>query len=306
MNGEYNLQRKIVKGEAYKNWRLNGEYVLNPDDNVERFNALVPTDLAVFSFDGDICPTAASVVFVAQSIHEDAPLHAQLDSFLEARRMAALWDSELARIVASAGIPEAHPINALLLDAALEDASLGGTRGVRRLSSQPSGRKLSREDLQRARQKAEEIGSLGEDYVNSFMLRLKDEGRIEGFQWVSLENAVAPYDFLLMRLGGQRRLVDVKATSGEFERPIHISLNELRQMSAGADQYDLYRIYDIGDGAAKLRIAENVKDFAASVVAVFDALPTDVTVDGISVPPSFLNFQAETKVELIGDRDDVE
>src|SRR2546426_10861620 len=28
--GELNLQRKIMKGAAYKNWRLNGEFVHNP------------------------------------------------------------------------------------------------------------------------------------------------------------------------------------------------------------------------------------------------------------------------------------
>jgi hypothetical protein len=293
-----------VKGETYKNWRLNGEYLGNPDDSPQRFDVLMPTDFAVFSFEGDIYPTSASLVFVAQLVSEDLALHSQLDSFLGKRRMAALAGPELARIVAGAEIQEAHPINALLLDAALEDASLGGIRGMTRLSSRPSGRRLSRRDLQRARQRAEDIGNLGEEYVNSFLFRLREQRRIGAFEWVSLENAIAPYDFIRTDLAGERRLLDVKATSGEFNRPIHISFNELLQMRAGPEQYDLYRIYDIGEGTAKLRIAANAGAFASQILDVVLTLPSEVSIDGISVPPSTLSFGSEIEVDLVVDTDE--
>src|SRR5690242_266915 len=29
--GVHNLQRKILKGSAYKNWRLDGEFITNPE-----------------------------------------------------------------------------------------------------------------------------------------------------------------------------------------------------------------------------------------------------------------------------------
>src|SRR5438445_3381780 len=41
----HDLQRKIVKFGSYKNWRLNGEFVHNPDDSPERYNSLEPGDL---------------------------------------------------------------------------------------------------------------------------------------------------------------------------------------------------------------------------------------------------------------------
>ena len=36
----YQLQRKIIKTGSYKNWRLNGEFIFNPEDIPERFNSL--------------------------------------------------------------------------------------------------------------------------------------------------------------------------------------------------------------------------------------------------------------------------
>ena len=57
--GEHNLQRKIVKFGAYKNWRLNGEYIADPTDFPERFRILSPGDYAIFDFEGAAVPTSA-------------------------------------------------------------------------------------------------------------------------------------------------------------------------------------------------------------------------------------------------------
>lgn len=46
----WNLQRKIIKGGSYKNWRLNGEYIANPPDQPNRFDVLVPGDFVIFDF----------------------------------------------------------------------------------------------------------------------------------------------------------------------------------------------------------------------------------------------------------------
>ena len=45
-----NLQRKIIKGASYKNWRLDGEFVHNPYDMPERFNMLEAGDIALFGW----------------------------------------------------------------------------------------------------------------------------------------------------------------------------------------------------------------------------------------------------------------
>ena len=77
----------------------------------------------------------------------------------------------------------------------------------------------------------------------------------------------------------------MKTTRGEFDRRIHISLGELVEMSRGPERYDLFRVYEVTDGEARLRIARDVKPFADRVLQTLAQLPQGVTVDSISVPP---------------------
>ena len=75
----HNYQRKIIKGAAYKNWRLDGEVVYNPETDPERFNGLRPGDLALLGFDGDLVPNTMHLVLVAKSAPEDSELFTRLD-----------------------------------------------------------------------------------------------------------------------------------------------------------------------------------------------------------------------------------
>lgn len=50
------VRRKLAKGTSYKNYRLNGEFVRNPEEEGSRFNALAEGDLAVLAFDGAGAP----------------------------------------------------------------------------------------------------------------------------------------------------------------------------------------------------------------------------------------------------------
>ena len=59
-----NLQRKIIKGASYKNWRLDGEIVHNPEDQPDRFNVLVPGDIALLGLEGDLFPDTVSLVLL--------------------------------------------------------------------------------------------------------------------------------------------------------------------------------------------------------------------------------------------------
>ena|SRR2546427_4177546 len=85
---EYNLQRKIVKIGSYKNWRLNGEFIYNPENDPERFNCLRAGDFAVIEFQGDVEPEAARMVIVSAAVAEDRTLCAQIGDRVEA--MAAI------------------------------------------------------------------------------------------------------------------------------------------------------------------------------------------------------------------------
>jgi hypothetical protein len=290
LEGEYNLQRKIVKSGAYKNWRLNGEFIFNPQDSPDRFNSLKPGDFVIFDFLGDLLPTSARAVFISKSIPEDAKLHAIFEGALGQNSMAAWTASRMAELIERVAPPDAHPINELLLDAALEDAALKGIQGTTRLLRRKSGRKLSRQDLKVALEKAEDTGSKGEAFVNAYLVKLKENHEIRSFDWVSDENAIAPNDFSVDVDGKHSILIDVKSTSGDFECPIHVSASELFAMQGAQQRYDLYRVYQMGETRATLRVAQDLRSFAKGILQGLAALPPGVTADSVSVKCSIFHF----------------
>jgi hypothetical protein len=284
----HNLTRKILKGSAYKNWRLDGEYINNPENEPDRYNVLVPGDLAVFDFRGRIMPVSAKMVLISQTLDVDRPIHDQLSAILAGRSMVPLSVTQL-QAVADKLNDEQHPFHELTLDAELEDAALGGTKGISALRRRPPTRALSREELQRARRVAEEVGRAGEELVCQYLIELKKRGIISDFVWESDSNAVAPYDFLIIMPDKREVAIDAKSTSGEFERTLHISFAELVEMT-GKRSYDLYRVSEVSDTSGNLRIAENVGDFAATVLKSLNQLPAGVRVDSVSVDISSLKF----------------
>jgi hypothetical protein len=184
--------------------------------------------------------------------------------------------------------------------AELENFILGGSQGRKNLSKR--GRIITPANFKRERKIMESIGYKGEKCVDAYLQGLKNEGKIADFDWVSKQNVISPYDFWIIPDGNLKIYVDVKSTSGEFERKIHISLSELELMSSETERYDIYRIFDIDENnrTAKLRIAEDVMSFAQGIIEVFKGLPEGVCADGISVDPSKsgLNFQAEVEIQL--------
>jgi len=129
---EHRLARKIIKNPSYKNWRLNGEFIPGPDGDRERYDALRPGDLAVMSFKGEPLPNNLDIVFLAQGLPADVAIHGALTGLLGNRSMVPLNRSNISAAITSSGTPIQHPINELIvdpaLDAALEDAALGGER----------------------------------------------------------------------------------------------------------------------------------------------------------------------------------
>lgn len=283
------IQRKIVKGPAYKNWRLNGEIV--PDD-MQRFEPLAVNDFVLLEFIGEIVPTQVRALFVAAAVPDDAPLFAEFDRALPIghRAMRTLTAEELGELIrTAANLAVGHAADEFTLDEALEDAALGGQEGISRLRRRRARRSITLEDLRRARVLAELNGERGEQFVNRYFEAEAGSGAITAFTWVSVDDAVAPYDFEVTETGQPVR-VDVKATDGGFERRIHISYGELLAMAEPIARYDLYRVYDMEDERASLRVARDLRGFAQAVLANFQGLAAGVSVDGISVDPRTLPF----------------
>ncbi len=294
---ELNLQRKIIKLGAYKNWRLNGETIHNPDDAPARFNGLAEGDVAVIDFNEGPYPSRVRIVLLARAAASDAPLLARIDARLTNKSMVNISQSELQADLVAAGVAADHPIHELLLEAELEDAALGGATGVKRLRGRRSGRKVLRSELLNAKRRAEENGQLGEEFVNNLLEERLEKAEIRSLTWQSAEDAVSPYDFLVTDPARAETRIDVKATTGEFERAVHVSLAELEEM-AGHDRYEIYRVYGMTEGVARLRVANALKAFAQNVLSVVKNLPNGVLADGISVKPEVLKFGPERTLRL--------
>lgn len=287
-SGVHNLQRKIVKGSAYKNWRLNGEYISNPENESERYNALQPDDLAVFDFQGRVIPVSAKLLLVSRTNRADQVIHRELSLLVGGRAMVSATVAQL-QAIANQLADDEHPLHDLTIDADLEDAAQSGLIGIRRLNRRTATRPLTTDEMERARRLAQETGRAGEELVSEYLLRQKANGTIQDFTWVSDANAVAPYDFLITLVDGQEIAVDVKTTRGEFNRAIHISAAELLEMHEDR-RYDLYRVFEMIDDGAQLRIAEDVGSLAGPIIEMFQQLPPGVRVDSVSVDTSTITF----------------
>lgn len=299
--GLHNLQRKVKK-EA-KNWRLNGELIFNPPEEPSRYDLLAKNDYAILDFAGDPEPHAARMYLVARGVAQDMALYAALEakygaSFSPRKGLLELDPDELAHLLGALGLPTGHPALDFIDFDALEDAAQGGLDGLTKLKRRRQARGVSREELGRARQSAEQVGRLGEEILNAWFESRYEAGTGPKYCWDSDANAVAPYDFSLMDEGTTKRRVDAKSTSGNFHNPLHVSLAELMEMAYGGLPYDLYRLYEVSDISGRLRVAENVGEFAANVLEKFRTLPPGITVDGISINPAVLAFGDETFIDL--------
>lgn len=138
---------------------------------------------------------------------------------------------------------------------------------------------------------------MGEEFVQAYLDELRTKGTIREYQWASQDNAVSPFDFWVED-PASRTLLDVKATTGRFDRNLHISVPELETMLNEPTAYAIYRVYEMSDGSAKLRISESMKEFARAILDVLRNLPNGVQSDGVSVSPSALRFGAEIPLSL--------
>lgn len=287
------LARKIVKGAAYKNWRLNGEVIENPFDFPARYNDLREGDFAILIFGGDLVPDELKIIMVCAQIPADLKLHTRIVSEMAGESMRAFSANQLEEIVNHADIEESHAARVMDIAGAFEDAAYGGIAGVEALKKWSSKRLVSKDDLRRARDKVDMTGSMGEEFVDYYLGGLLSSGEINSYRWASNENAIEAFDFVIQ----EDQYLDVKATVGSFHQKIHISINELLHMKDFAD-YRIYRIYSIDKKRAKLRISTPLQDFASVVLQKLDPVIEGVRVDNISVSPDILEFGGEIEIEI--------
>lgn len=294
----HTISRAITKRDAYKNWRLNGEFVRDPEGESGRFDVLAAGDLAVIEFAGDPAPKRLTMLLVARNAPADASLYAALNSTILSSPKTMIAISRIALAAASASTPPIHPVWLLAADpeydAALEEAALGGLKGETTLQKKAT-KPVSASTLAAAKAAAEKNGQDGEALAWIHLHHLKTAGGASSIEWSSRANAVSPFDFVMVDPEGTTIRIDAKSTSGEFDRRIHMSTAELIAASEGP-RYDLWRIYQINEDGARLRVSQSIASSAKEILAGI-SLPSGVTVDSVSILPSALKWDAEITIE---------
>jgi hypothetical protein len=295
---ELPLARKIIKGATYKNWRLNGEFIFNPEGDPNRFNVLLPGDLAVLEFAGEPHPMSLRMFLLASSLSCDADILSRLNHILGECSMAVLSKRALTSALDSIELAADHPLNELLLDTSLEDAALGGYRGIRDLLKRSSGSKLTQHELVRAREDADRTGELGAGLVFGYLQAQIIVGALAAVDWQSKVNAILPYDFVAFLPSSERLKIKVRSTRGPFRLPLHISLSEFREAADSSEPYCIYRVYGLDENGGYLRINADFRTFANEIIDGLDRLPDSVNPDTLSVDPEELAFGRAIRIEF--------
>jgi hypothetical protein len=298
-----NLQRKIIKGTTYKNWRLDGEMVYNPEDAPERFNVLEAGDVALFEFVGELIPNRLTLLLVSKENASEQSLFHELNGLLGQQSMIALDDSDLGELCHRLAVPQSHPVWLMVSDEDLTEAALGQAPAVARIQKQPQFSRLSRAELQRLRQAAAELGRLGEELVDLHLSERLAADEIANYEWSSDINAISPYDFRIERSDLSEKL-EIKTTAGDFSREFYISLNELREMAYGEEPYYIGRVYQASPVGAKLRYSKPLREYGRSILAAFSSLPSGVTANAVTISPDEAMFEEE--IDLTPPIDDEE
>lgn len=84
---------------------------------------------------------------------------------------------------------------------------------------------------------------------------------------------------------------DAKSTAGGFLNPIHLSLSEVRTATEGPEPYDIYRVFQVTESDAVLRIGLDVGPALRQVVEALRNFPAGVEVDSMSIDPRVLPFE---------------
>ena len=297
----HSLTRKIIKNSSYKNWRLNGEFVLGPPADPTRYDDMRPGDLAVMGFQGVVAPIKMDLILVSQNDAADASLHTALDNLLLAKSMIEVTPTEIATAAKIAGVLETHPIFIAAADpeyeAAVEDAALGGISGIAKLLRSKGGKTLSAIDLAKAKARADQIGRDGEGLMNAYLSNRLATGEFATYTWVSSVNAVSPYDFEITSHTRDKIYIDAKSTTGPFSNTIHLSLAEIIKGAAGTP-YFIYRLYELNQDGCKLQISEDIGPVAKNLKAIHEAhIPNGIRVDGFSFSTDTLKWGDEKIIE---------
>jgi len=274
-----------------KNWRLNGAFIEDPNDDPTRFDPdLMDGDLALIGFDGVEGPTKAVVVLLAQST-ADAVLMTDLSPLVTkgAKSMVKLEPAFLSEFADKHGLPAEHIIRRLagdpVIDAALEEIAQGDSAAFSKIKIHRPAKPVTAEELAAAIAANTLTGHTGEKMVNAWLDTQHLGGASHNWMWPN--SAVHPYDFEILNFSGAVETVaDAKATSVVWTANFYMSSAELAHAAASPVPYRIYRLSEVGPTGAWFRTSDDIRSFAALVSSAFtDHKPSGVRATIIAISP---------------------
>jgi len=113
-------------------------------------------------------------------------------------------------------------------------------------------------DIEKAKKLWKETGRKGEELVAEYLETLKSKKKITNYNWLNKSRESSfPYDFEITNLTKKLVYTDVKTTSYKFDQKMIFSNQEIKFINQPLD-YHVYRVYDLDEKVASLRVCENI------------------------------------------------
>ena len=291
----YRFPRSITRKGSYKNWRLNGAAVPDPEGEPGRFDILQERDVVVIEFSGESQPTAVTMILVSATVDPAlaGALIREAGVGSDSRKsMFQLTKLRLSQLADESATPAEHPLRLLLsdpdLEEELEDAAYGNEAALRQLRSRPH-RPISKTDLLKARENADRVGFEGEELAWHALKEQQARGELRDVVWTASAYAAAAWDFEVKMPDGRRVLIDAKSTTGAFGRKLHVSAAEIAAAASG-EEYRILRVFELDEAGARMSLSEPVVGLAKEIVKAAAGMPAGVAPDSFSVDPVALNW----------------
>ncbi len=294
------LTREIQRARGSGRWCLEGERIHAPVGKPGRYDTLTVGDYGIFAFDGVTRPNIVTLVLV--SAHDDPRLHEVITSrcgFTAQRSIVAVSELLIAELRAVSGVAYSgeHPLDVLGFRDTVEEVLFGDT-ATAQILERPSGGSMLHADLRQQLHSAGEFVQWGEELFGMWLVA-SGHGE-EEFEWVSQTHVRSVFDYEVRSAkwinGAPVVFVCVKSTRGPFERPLHLTVGELR-FAARMGCCRIARLYAVDGNSMMVRILAGVETVAGRMLRDLDAFPPGALAESFQMDPMMFEVEWEAVLE---------
>lgn len=296
LGSAHRLTRRLHRARASSDWCLGGELVHAPADESGRYDTLAAGDYGIFAFDGAARPTVVTLALV--SAQRDPHLHEAITvrcGSAARNGMVAVSELLIAELRAFSGGAYCgeHPLDVFGFRGTVEEVLFGNTASAQD-PERPSGSSMSHADLRQQLLSAAEAVQWGKEL---FWRWLVASGHSEEeFEWFSQMHVRSVFDYEVRSArwidGTPRVFVCVKSTGGPFERPLHMSVGELR-FAVRMGNCRIARLYGVDGESVRIRVLAGVEAVAERVLKSLEALPPGAVAESFQIEPAMFAVEWE-------------